>query len=109
MRALVLIFVLAAASACGTGDCVGADGLIQNANTHAWDGGDLSVVSFNMLFAEPSFLGDSVPAADETLAARLTLLADAIIAARPDLVLLQEVSMYGATGHCDMLRTSWGG
>lgn len=69
---------------------------VRNVNAERFDGGGLKVISYNMLHPGPfgrwsEYDGD----ADRTMDARFELLTTTIVAARPDVVILQEGSDTG--------------
>ncbi len=93
---------LLAVSACfilGCNPCNDTDRVIRNVNQHAFAGPAFTVVTFNLLHG----FGDAVN--DATLDDRLNLVAQEIIATRPDAVLFQEASVTMPEAHCNVIET----
>ena len=83
----------------GCNPCNDTDRVILNVNDHAFAGPEMTVVSFNLLHG----FGDAVN--DATLDDRLNIVAQEVIATRPDAVLLQEASVTFPEAHCNVTET----
>jgi endonuclease/exonuclease/phosphatase family metal-dependent hydrolase len=97
--AYVLVCLVSVLLVFGCNPCNDTDGIIQNVNGSAFAGPGFTVVTFNMLHG----FGDAVN--DATLDDRLDILAQEIIAAQPDAVLLQEASVTMPAKHCNVIET----
>lgn len=79
--------------------CNDAVRVIRNVNDRAFAGPVFTVVTFNLLHG----FGDAVN--DATLEDRLNLVAQEMIATRPDAVLFQEASVTMPEAHCSVIET----
>ncbi len=77
--------------------CLRTEGVIVNENRDAFPGGELTVVTYNMLHGFGNRRGDA------TLEERLEILTRALAELRPDLILLQEASVTGRRRHCNVV------
>lgn len=98
--AVILATLLPMMLVLGCGLVTGEPPRIHNVNQIAFKGPELSVTTLNLLFADP--LGGDGEEAGETLSARFDIVAQALIADRPDIIALQEVSI--TRSHGDILR-----
>jgi endonuclease/exonuclease/phosphatase family metal-dependent hydrolase len=83
----------------GCNPCNDTDRVFLNVNDHAFTGPEMTVVTFNLLHG----FGDAVN--DATLEDRLNIVAQEVIATRPDAVLLQEASVTFPEAHCNVTET----
>lgn len=83
----------------GCNPCNDTDRVIQNVNSHAFTGPEMTVVTFNLLHG----YGDAVT--DATLDDRLNLVAQEMVATLPDVVLFQEASVTLPQAHCNVIET----
>ncbi len=93
------LFVVALHLALGCNPCNDMDRVIQNVNDRAFAGPEFTVVTFNLLHG----FGDAVN--DATLDDRLDIVAQEVIANRPDAVLFQEASVTFPEAHCNVIET----
>jgi hypothetical protein len=90
-----IVFMLVFLFGCVT-PCLRTEGNIIVGNESANESGDLLVVTYNMLHGFGNRLNQ------QTLGLRLTLLAEEIIRLKPDVVLLQEVSVTQEFRYCNV-------